>query len=82
LLAREAWRISTGDIIDALDNGPNSSPGDGSMVQREIDAVITFWDMMDAQVSDLFSKVSLQDVIDGTLRNVGVELETTTQIVA
>ena len=81
LLAREARRITTGDIINALDERTNVSLGDVSMVHQEIDAAISFWDIMDCEVRKLFSKISLQDVIDGTLRNVGVEIKTTTQTV-
>lgn len=79
LLAREARTISTGDIIDALDEGPNSSSDDGSVAQREVNTTTLFWATMHEQVLGLFRQVSLQDVIDGTFRNVPAELETTTQ---
>lgn len=79
LLAREAGAISTGDIIDALDEGPNSPSEDGAVVQAGVNTTHLFWAAMHEQVLDVFRQVSLQDVIDGNFGNSSAGLETTTQ---
>ena len=65
LLARPANKISTGEIIAALDDSTIGSdnlnnsrmPSDGGLNQ--------FWNVMNEQVLCLFKQVSLQDLLDG-----------------
>jgi Rrf2 family transcriptional regulator, iron-sulfur cluster assembly transcription factor len=69
LLARPAGSISTGDIIDAVDETNTPARDAGTEGAGNFGDTRHFWQVMHLQVLDLFRTVSLQDLLDGSFQN-------------
>ena len=69
LLAKPAGSISTGDIIDAVDeiSAGNLRPIGKDQLSTS-DRVQQFWLVMRLQVLELFRQVTLQDLLDGSFQ--------------
>ena len=76
LLAMAAERISTGDIIAAVDDVPSDrTQGTSAEDVNKAGNTRDFWQAMHRQVLDLFRTTSLQDVLDGSFRKFDFESE-------
>jgi Rrf2 family iron-sulfur cluster assembly transcriptional regulator len=69
LLAQPADSISTGDIIDAVDEvtSDNLNPNDKGQLSSSV-TTQQFWLVMRLQVLELFRQVTLQDLLDGSFQ--------------
>jgi DNA-binding IscR family transcriptional regulator len=68
-LAQPADSISTGDIIDAVDEvtSDNLNPNDKGQLSSSV-TTQQFWLVMRLQVLELFRQVTLQDLLDGSFQ--------------
>ncbi|MDG2243849.1 MAG: Rrf2 family transcriptional regulator [Rhodospirillaceae bacterium] len=78
LLARPAGSISTGDIIDAIDeiSAGNLRPTGKEQLSTSGRAQ-QFWLVMRLQILELFRQVTLQDILDGSFQRLEYPDEST-----
>ena len=72
LLSRPAHQINTGSIVLAIEGKPPNSNGvtvnQDAAASNEVENVLdAFWARMSDEVLQLYSNVSLQDIIDGKI---------------